>query len=636
MGKCMPKSALPRNHEKHPSGLQTFYIARKYISQQLDTVKSRLKYLYASEDNIREAILPHVEWLNHPPVSTNGRLPHFVKALQNAIAMPMQSYVVFRSLQQEVNQLRKSISAIDASICCCRGDHLIQEIIALGDIIKLNLMTAFRCNSILVDMRMGDEMHTSEDESEIFWSKVEKIDKNELFEKDKLLSIVVDTLRPSCCILDQYDAFVALIGHLSDNCGELDRFEQTRFHTILEYVNLYEHLKECSIVLSQGKSCTTSWGDCGVARCGLHGFLQDMALGGPMLFATEESSSAELAAAMASQFFNSSQKLVKPAQLWDATVRYAEEACVLHGINSTKGLARFGPDRTRWIHGQTCNPYGMIDAGTVVNELLDFLKTTSRTASNSIQKSKAWYISTPLPDPYNISDPCSINVAIANRRRNGPEAHVLESCYAPSTSEDSVKSASQAGNPNEPTTLTKIPALYSTTENGVHRKRKSKNTRHPPREMILNKYHQRGYGQGHTETQQTNGAATKDINQRIWIIDNPTIYYEVWRVIFPLSKDDRLISRVSWRLFKQAIQSPPINCRPKKAQDPIFVWERDNGSGGMEVFQCHAPHALDWIPASDLYRYRKDLRDTFGMDADRIRLRGKKYEETGNICGARP
>lgn len=632
MVKSMPKYVLPRNHEKHPSGFHALLPARKLINRQLETVKGRLRDLYASEDNVKNAVLSQFEWLDKSATKTSKRLPHFARSLHNAMAIPMKSFVVLRCLQQEINHLRKTLSVVDATrICCCRKDHFIQEIGALGDMMKLYLMEALRRSDVCIDTGSVCDLHRSEGG---FWSAVQKIDKHELLEKDKLLSIAVDILQSSCCVEDQYDTFAALTEHLADNNSEMDRFEPTRLITLTEHITLFRHLKECSDVLSGGKVCGRR-GDCDVGYCGLHGFLEGMAPGGPRIFETREFNFAKLTATVASRFLYGSQKAVSSSQLWDAMVRYAEAACALHSISINNEVKWPQTNGKHQIHRLRCNPHGLVHAGNVLRELFQFLRTTSHTTSIYGQKAKAQNKLSVSSQTNDASETCSTKVATEHCKAVVSGSHLSDSYCHPSASEARVKAVSQARTAVEPLPPARKDVSFNIATNiGSHRNQQE-GASITPRARILSKYHSRGYGNADRHIRQPKHTAATNIYQRTWIVSNPTFYHEVWRVIFPLTKEDRLVSRVSWRLFQQAIESPPLNCHLKKAQGSVFIWERGNGRGGDDIFQCHAPHSFDWIRAGDLYRYRKDLRDTFGMDTERIRLEGKTYQGKRRACGAK-
>lgn len=102
----------------------------------------------------------------------------------------------------------------------------------------------------------------------------------------------------------------------------------------------------------------------------------------------------------------------------------------------------------------------------------------------------------------------------------------------------------------------------------------------------------------------------EDVHDRFWTFRDRKHYHSVWRIIFPYKRGDRMIKFVPWNLFVEAMLAHPVNCTLKKAD-------------GVEIFTCYAPHQFDKIPRSDLYRYRKDLGNTFEMAANRMSLEGE-------------
>ena len=590
MVKCMPKFALPRAHPQHPCQLHHFYSTRKFINEELERTKIRLRCFFASPHYASKAVVARARWLSRSSdLSPQGTSAYTPAALVDELTTMTLNFLMLRPLQQETNRMRKLLSENDPDhIRCCPIKHFVQEIMAFFNNILNLFVKALDYASTTIDVPCMNSRRLTNHECVTFWEELAAADAEDLGEKDKTLALLCDMVDADDC-QGQRDALDAFVTHVIADRTELSRFNVGTMATALQLTRVYNRLYKSADILSDGDPDWWNCTKCRKSDCGLHGLMEGFMVYDPGFPTDEDNSFPGLLELASASLVGDVKQVVDIKQVGQAFVRHCRAACGLWNLEHPV------LEEALVFMDSICNEQATL-AATPRQSRIEATKHHCPRAPARAQVKKA--IIDNEDEEAVMKDSTTATIRKVNHERilpasNFSQSRIINTC--PTDCHDSFKQ----------------------TQVDHHDA-----TAHPPSRTIA-KYHRRGYGSLFHQARHRKILGDATLHSRTWPIEDPSHYHDVWRIIFPLTREDRQTSRVSWPLFVQAIQVPPINCRVKKADGVLFVFERCNDAGGKEIFQCHAPHQLDWICQGDLYRYRKDMRDTFGLDAERIMLRGE-------------
>lgn len=496
-----------------------------------------------------------------------------MEAVQHALGLPMEAFLAYRHLQQALNRVRKLLQEHEPhEVPCCTRIRFIEDVFAFFSILQGNLCYAIEHRRDTMTNSQDDKKAFDFDAKDPVLEHITNSSNAQLARPDKISTLFEDFMN-AVEVWSQHDALRAIMIHSTEHPSDLTCLEPATFATIVDQSILHSSLLACVNKLLPGPRCFR----CSRARMrDTHGLTKLLTcqyyMNDPCFFGFHQGPVRDV---VRDAFQTADSPLVIPVdRIRVASIQQVKE---------------------RYTSFKTQDP--------VLRELIEILEDGLR------QPNKVFPAPSLAPldqQPETLDNLKNVKPVEAKRQTKEVEHH-----------------------PVPPSTPVMNFSASATVEEKVSLGRAMEGSRMiaevcspPARLSTIEKYRARGYA---LTSPRSPRSPREDITKRIWIIEDHAEYHEVWRVIFPLTRNDRLVTRVSWPLFYRAMQAAPLNCRVKRAADPIFVFERRNENRGKEIFECHAPHGMDWIPAGDLYRYKKDLRDTFGMDAGRIMLEtGKK------------
>lgn len=612
---------------KHKCGIQ-LNSTRKLIAKRLDDTKGKMKNFFTEKHSVKETIVPRIVWLKGSQnVCNEHGLPYAEEAFQHSLVSMTKNHAALRAIQHRVNKLRKFLGDRDPNdICSCAAKHFCQDTIAWHEFLAGNLRKAFECESIAVT-GAGDRNQLHHDHEDCFWYKLDQLDRQEIA-VDHLLLLIVD-MRQSTELAEKYEITQNFLEYLDEERDEQDRFEPEAFGQILEQIEIFMGLRKCAELLAGGDP---DWMPrrmiCHRPMCGLHGLVDNIFHSEPYLAGVYTCEFRDLSRLAVDNVLYSSEGLVDMRDVGQALVRYYRATVDLHACHNNAF------EETIDYIELVCNSkvQNMLQKAEPEVEarmpmsLTEEIEPISRLSVRDIEEV-----------PYKHSRNAEIAVIVdvdkgADDKENKPPTISRQHVGSVKNSKSAIP-IHECDDQQSP--QIQVPdSLDSVLFRQTNKKRKaslSEIAERQSKSKTINKYHARGYGREFDQPRRS-FVNEEEVHTRKWFFTNQRHYHQVWRVIFPRTKEDRKNNFVPWNMFVSAMQAAPISCRLKRADSVEFVFERFNSSGGREVFQCHAPHQLDWIHQDDLFRYRKDLMYTFGLDAERLFLNGEAVSRKQHNC----
>lgn len=518
---------VPRSHPDHPCGLYKLIETRKLLNQLVESAKANVRDLQTNDKAYKAAVASQLTWADTASQAENIRGVHFLAAVENAMVMPMISFTIYRHLQSSLNRARKFLQKGDTKDNPCdTSRQFMKELYTFFKIISKYIVQSFHSYSKQVPKSLENHRFIAPDKVEEFWASVGKIDERTLAKEDKTVALIHD-VKLAKEFWDSLDSLLSFFAYMQECPSERRRFNPTTYSTIITHIALFIELAECYMTLTPEtcrtpSSCRLRYKYCKDAKCGL----RNMSLRGHLQgFLIWGSQSKEYRDMMTNRFIPD----------------YIDHSYI--GVSVPLRLAVIKEIKAL----QECYE----DKDSVIDELIQILDschvTQTAWSAKSIDKPtgklEAPFFSFPDLPKSEISQlelPKCSTYKNPDMAPSGIETLATEPTRNQVLNEEIATEVKNT--PNTPPRQSDHFSSKGTPKSSRKGKQRQAKEQEFDRGKTISKYNSRGYGSmsSISSPSRTAVATAAQLENRIWIVKDPTFYQEVWRVIFPRTRSSTL------------------------------------------------------------------------------------------------